>query len=293
MDKALKQRLVGASVLILLAVIVLPMLLSGQPASQQATRTIEVPPKPSELSFETRRFPVGEQDRETPSVVEPAPRQETMEPAPVPFEPPAGQRDSTTPPAESPSDRPVEPASAEPRAAAEGEIRPGRYLVQVASFSTTANANRLAARLREDGMPVLIDNVETAAGRLHRVRVGPYDEEAGANDAVAELRARIPDLNPRVLDLRPDESAPVTEPDDPLVRWVVQAGSFAATDNAGNLVARLRAAGYTAYVATVNDASGTVYKVRVGPLIERQSAVELAARLREEMQIEGLIMSVD
>ena len=63
MDKALKQRLVGASVLIALAVIVLPMLLSGRPeGGKQETQKIELPPQPSELSFETRRYPIGEQN---------------------------------------------------------------------------------------------------------------------------------------------------------------------------------------------------------------------------------------
>jgi cell division septation protein DedD len=293
MDKALKQRLVGASVLILLAVIVLPMLLSGQPTSQQANRTIEVPPKPAELSFETRRFPVGGQDGSSPSVVKPPAREgtpvvasESGETAAGPESP--GGRDEASP------DQARSPGQVEQRAApAVVAAEPGRYLVQVASFSTTANANRLAARLRDDGMPVLMDNVETAAGRLHRVRIGPFDQAADANAAVAELRSRIPDLKPRVLDLRPDESAPVTEPSDPLVRWVVQAGSFSAADNAESLVGRLQTAGFTAYTATVTGARGTSYKVHIGPVIERQSAVELAARLREELQIEGLVVSVD
>ena len=65
MDIALKQRLVGASVLIALAVVVLPMLLGGRPESDvQETQTIELPPQPSELDFQTRRYPIGE----TPSV---------------------------------------------------------------------------------------------------------------------------------------------------------------------------------------------------------------------------------
>ena len=46
MDQALKQRLVGATVLIILAVILLPMLLSGQPELQNESRRIELPDKP-------------------------------------------------------------------------------------------------------------------------------------------------------------------------------------------------------------------------------------------------------
>ena len=62
MDKALKQRMVGASVLIALAVIVLPMLLGGRPEGEtQQTRKIELPAQPPDLRFETRRYPIGEQ----------------------------------------------------------------------------------------------------------------------------------------------------------------------------------------------------------------------------------------
>ena len=67
MDKALKQRLVGASVLIILAVIVLPMLLGGRSDTLKTeSRQIELPPTPGELSFETRRFPLGEQSIDQP-----------------------------------------------------------------------------------------------------------------------------------------------------------------------------------------------------------------------------------
>ena len=69
MDQALKQRLVGATVLIILAVILLPMLLSGQPELQNESRRIELPDKPPELSIDTRRFPIGQQDSAQPSRV--------------------------------------------------------------------------------------------------------------------------------------------------------------------------------------------------------------------------------
>ncbi len=73
MDKALKQRLVGASVLIILAVIVLPMLLSGRSDRlKQESSQIELPPKPDELSIETRRFPVGVPTRPAPAAVQEA-----------------------------------------------------------------------------------------------------------------------------------------------------------------------------------------------------------------------------
>ncbi|HSM69233.1 MAG TPA: SPOR domain-containing protein [Xanthomonadales bacterium] len=287
MDKALKQRLVGASVLIALAVIVLPMLLSGQPDGQQETRSIEVPPKPSELSFETRRFPVGQtasaQASSEPEVTVSETEPNAVPPSPPPASPePDGESDAAPP---APAERPL-PDSSPARS-------PGRYLVQVASFSTTDNANNLARRLRSDGLPVLLDTVESAVGILHRVRVGPFDELGQANQALETIRSRTPDVNPRIFDLRPDEASPLTEPSDPLVRWVVQAGSFSEQENADSLVAKLKQAGFAAYRVTTAGAGGTLYKVRIGPEIERQAALDIAKELGRKVNLDGIVMSVD
>ncbi|KAA9132064.1 hypothetical protein F3N42_07800 [Marinihelvus fidelis] len=340
MDKALKQRLVGASVLVALAVIVLPMLLGGQPEPGQDARPIEIPPKPRETSFETRRFPIGDQPSSQPSVVEdiedeptvalqpPAARpaiDETVdesaesagaltpanddtgasmaaqsaetaeavkqaaggevlaaaEPETTPVEAPA------PPPEQAPGPTP-EPVTA-PVTAAAG----GRYLVQVASFSATGNATRLATRLRDQGLPVIEDTVDSEAGTLHRVRLGPFDQQAQADQAIASLRQQYSDLNPRVLDLRPGDEAPVTAPSDPLVRWVVQLGSFGEAENAEQLVFRLRDAGYSAFSVAVSGTSGTSHKVRVGPTLSRDDAVRLESDIESSMGLAGLVMSTD
>ncbi len=74
MDTALKQRLVGASVLIALAVVVLPMLLGGRPDGDvQETQKIELPSQPPELDFETRRYPIGENAPARNPKIEPPP----------------------------------------------------------------------------------------------------------------------------------------------------------------------------------------------------------------------------
>lgn len=287
--------------LIALAVVILPMMLGGTPDGQQETRSIEVPPKPSELSFETRRFPVGNPVGDKPSAiksttpVEPEPEisisspargngqgEVSSEPPKVDIKPLQAPQVVTTEP-----DRPRS-VNTPPQQAS------GRYLVQVASFSTTKNANNLAARLRLDNLPVLMDTIESAAGVLHRVRVGPFDELAAAQSAMNLIRAQVPDVvNPRVIDLRPDESAPITDPSDPLVRWVVQLGSFSDLSNAESLVKQLRDEGFSAYQVRESDQSGASYKVRVGPEIERQEAVRIAAEIKQKLSHDGIVMSVD
>ena len=59
MDPALKQRLLGAAVLIALAIIFVPMFLSNSPQKQDATTlNLDIPPAPDH-KFETRTLPVA------------------------------------------------------------------------------------------------------------------------------------------------------------------------------------------------------------------------------------------
>ena len=321
MDKAIKQRLVGASVLVALAVVVLPMLLGGAPDTPQETRTIDLPPKPRELSFETRRFPVGEQSAGEASVVAPPPmvleppvRDEPSavaalplpgeRPVPVPEDPSAAGAEVVITPAPPPvvaaETLPVAPARpvgeavpVAPATAVPNSTRDGRYRVQVASFSSTGNANRLAAQLGDAGLPVLMDTVSSAAGTLHRVQLGPFARRQEADGVIRDLNTRIPDLQPRVLDLRPDDTSAANLPSDPMVRWVVQVGSFGDAENAEKLVFSLRDAGFRASSQAITSGGVTSHKVRVGPVLVRDEASELAASIKASLGLDGLVMSSD
>ena len=60
MDPALKQRLLGAAVLIALAIIFVPMFLSNSPQKQESTTVnLAIPPEPDH-KFEVRTLPVAE-----------------------------------------------------------------------------------------------------------------------------------------------------------------------------------------------------------------------------------------
>jgi len=309
MDKALKQRLVGASVLIVLAVIVLPMLLSGRSDTlKQESRQIELPPKPEELSIETRRFPVGIPNKPIPAIGKKAETKTSVQTVEIEQATVSGNTPDLSPKQdkvgastdESPEVATKSPANNTMKSAVVTSITlksqrekdinlnettdssqdTPRYLVQVASFSSEKNANVLASALRADNLPVLMDVVDRAVGRLHRVRVGPYAERAEADAVVSSVRSNIKDVSPRILDLRPMEAAPVSTPSDPLVRWVVQAGSFSQSKSAEAMVAELRLAGMSAFSEKVSSSSGTVYKVQIGPELDRDKAAELARNIK-------------
>ncbi len=297
MDRALKQRLVGASVLIALAVIVLPMMLGGRPeAGSPETREIEIPPQPAELSFESRRFPVGDTNNQD-ATVQPADAQ-PRKPLPQPHsatKPPANEAVDITPleaPAELVDTAPDVPVS-KPLPDVGADSDSSRYLVQVASFGSAENANRLAAKLRKAGFAVLMDSVESDIGILNRVRIGPYSSEADAAAAAAQVSAQVEGIVQRVLDLQPQDAAPVTRPSDPLVRWVVQVGSFSNPSNAENLVKKLRDGGRPAYSETITTTTSTVHRVRIGPFLDRETALTTEREVDSEEGLAGVVMSAD
>jgi DedD protein len=320
MDKALKQRLVGASVLIALAVIVLPMMFSGRPESfSQQSQKIELPPQPGELSFETRRFPVTDPQQNVQPAVNrdavstnrlpsvPSAPADQAAPEKTQEVPQAGSDDTpdqapmdTTPgnsglaPSAPSSTGPVqgvETKSPDPDSPAASAT--GRYVVQVASLGSAENASRLMTSLRQHGFPVLLDDISSDVGQINRVRVGPYQNETEATQASARIGAELEGVSPRVVDLQPDESAPATRPADPLVRWVVQVGSFADASNAERLVTQIREAGMSAYGETLTSSATSIFRVRVGPFLEREEALRIKQQLADRLSVDGVVMSVD
>jgi DedD protein len=169
----------------------------------------------------------------------------------------------------------------------------GRYVVQVASFGAADNASRLSETLRGYGYAVILDTVKSDVGTLHRVRVGPYGTESEASGIVSRLQTQVGDIKPRIMDLQPEKVAQVTRPADPLVRWIVQVGSFSSADNADKLVARLRLESMTAYKEEVSSSGATIYRVRVGPFLEREEAIRVDEQVLERLSIDGVVMSAD
>ncbi len=323
--------------IIALAVIVLPMLLSGKPqGDSQQSQKIEIPSRPEGLAFESRRFPVNEQatppeTRQTESdqapalpqaaetAAEPDPQPDAVtlpsaaDPAAAEVAEAAGVSESGTEPPDpgnsqmvtdgvaqvtplkQPEATTVAAADSSPAAASAAQPADagGRYVVQVASLGASANARRLMSSLQNKNFPVLMDSVESDVGTLSRVRVGPYATEAEATAASVRIGIAIEGVSPRVVDLQPDQAAAVSTPQDSLVRWVVQAGSFSDASNAERLVANLKEQGLSAYSETITSSASSIFRVRIGPFLERDEAMRIKQQLSEAFSINGVVMSAD
>lgn len=76
-----------------------------------------------------------------------------------------------------------------------------------------------------------------------------------------------------------------------LSAWIVQLGSFIEEDNAQSLNKKLRTAGYPSFVEPLKRDGKISYRVRVGPEIKRSEADMLLKKLKEKMQLNGIVVS--
>ncbi len=206
-DKGLLQRIVGALVLVALAVIFVPMLFNREdPGRQIAVDAPQMPEAPPTPVIETRPVEVPEPQvepfpEEFEIIEEERPTAEPEAPAapisPAPIEPqPAppvtpGPATVQTPPATqaAPEEKRLDTANL-----------PVSWSVQLASLSSRENADKLQATLRSQGYNAYI---RTADG-MNRVFVGPLVERAEANRLRDQLQ-RQQKLNGFVVRFKPEQ----------------------------------------------------------------------------------------
>ena len=185
MDRALKERIIGAAVLVVFVVLVVPVFLDGPPESGEIVS--ERVPLPGQAADGETRTVVLERDRDEPvPVAAPVAAAEPEARQPEEAKTAAAARPDPEPEPEQES-RP-KPAPAEPaQTAAAAESPTGMWAVQLGSFGNQQNAERLAADLRKQGYAAFLSQLSTASGQLHRVRIGPQKDRESAEEMAARL----------------------------------------------------------------------------------------------------------
>ncbi|MEQ6890071.1 SPOR domain-containing protein [Halomonas sp. CS7] len=196
MKYGMRERLSGAVILTALAVIFLPMLFD-EPAPRgerpQPVMTIEQP-----VEVERRELP----DPQPPESLDRAPEAEaaSAKPETASDDEPAAEQASTPPERERGDEPAADPIAELARAADERlagqqqasstpvEAAPdGEWAVQVGSFGETANAERLEAKLADQGLPVYRRARDNG---LTTVYVGPFASSREGERVMGELKAR-------------------------------------------------------------------------------------------------------
>ena len=72
--------------------------------------------------------------------------------------------------------------------------------------------------------------------------------------------------------------------------WSIRLGSFSEASNATNLMQRLQTAGYKAYIRDIDSEQAELTGVFVGPWLERTLVNDYIDQLRDEFQLEGMVV---
>jgi DedD protein len=194
-----KERLTGAIILVALIVLLVPELLSGPVRSAPraaASSSAEEPPLRSyTINLADDVHPRGG-TAQTNGPQQPAPLASAAAPAvdgtatPAPTSAQSAPRDA---PVDSPREAPQTPPQTAAGTATPGEPTSstgasGAFVVQLGSFASRANADRLARQVHAQGFQASVS--QGSSGRhLYRVRVGPARNRAAATALAQQLHA--------------------------------------------------------------------------------------------------------
>lgn len=328
MDPALKQRLVGAAVLVALAVILVPMLLEApEPEATPAGQlSLDLPPRP-ELQLQTREVPlslppaaaepdrvatvdievtagVDALDESAPAAVAAEPAPSTPPPsAPEPMVPEPTVHAAVSQPA-APAARP-EATAARPAAvtapaasrapsvaASPSAVTPasGRFVVNLGVFGNPDNAEALRQRLAGSGFPLRSESMELNGKPAQRLRAGPFRTRAEAEAAALRLGQVESGAKFSVGEL--DAAEPLPAAASRVAQgFAVQLGAFKLEVEAVALRDRLRAAGFVAYTERASTDAGLLWRVRAGPELQRERAETLQTQIRQRLKLDGIVVA--
>jgi DedD protein len=199
MDQGLKERLVGAAVLVAIAVWLIPWVLDGPEAPVESTSgSLQLPAAEEPMPMRTQTLRLGDavepsaESLPTAAVSRQEPEPEAQPPpaeaAATPAETPVVAAVRTEPeraPAAAPSPPPA-PTPPKPAAAAAAT---GDWTVQLGSFGEEANARRVAQRSGTFGYKAEVSTVKSGGRTLYRVRVGSARSRPEAEATVSALKA--------------------------------------------------------------------------------------------------------
>jgi len=181
--KRARRRLVGAIALVLLMVTVLPMLLDDRSANlPQQEIEISIPSQDDEefTSSITPYVPESDEPEALPPLATESDKSVSATGADLPMS------DAVT--ASTPVTKPAGSSVVETKPAVSAAKVP-TYSVQIGVFSDAANVRQLEEKLKAQGLKPGTEKLQTAQGEKIRLRVGPFENRALAEEALAKIKA--------------------------------------------------------------------------------------------------------
>ena len=247
-DQELKQRLIGAAVITALAAIFVPMLFDDAvDETGKNVNQLQIPAIPAKAQ-EVEIMPLPEKAEDVATVI-------PVEKSPKPIQSNAfneGEAEAVVPPVSS---------------------APAKLL----GNAPVANANQRPVKVVEPDAEMV--QVEPDAG---------LPEDAGFKPATKPAKlptTAVPTVNPVTKPVPATPIAPQTAKpglgNEAATRWYLNAGSFSQKANATALQESLKQQGFAATIKEANGEKGIVYKVRIGPMLDKAKAQAVKNKLMQ------------
>jgi DedD protein len=324
MDQQLKQRLIGAAIIVSLIVIFVPMFFEDRSDSRNGVGAGEFPELPKTLEERSIALPKSAAD------AAPSEREETPETGyriiPLDDPPPKKAAKGKAPSAEKAGK--LAGSSAEEDFAPAGEAELDRPILEKynqgpdpvaddSEFSeeaaapkksgTAAKAKPQSAKKSKpepypsepstvaEGVPEIgsAPAASAAQPKTKPTAAAKPPKPAPAKPPVTVAKAAKPATAEPAKAPEPQPSTAESKPTDPanLSAWVVQTGSFTGESNARMLADKLRKANFAAFVEVVpGESGGSVYRVRVGPELNRSRAEQIRTQIENAVGVKGIIV---
>ncbi|MES9882486.1 MAG: SPOR domain-containing protein [Sedimenticola sp.] len=197
-NEGLKKRLVGATVLVSLVVIFVPMLLENEPMVSGGITESNIPPRP-DTDFTSRVLPLESENLAMPPATA-VPSVGVVTAAPL------GQPAATPPAAvpkviplvaqvaEKPQPAPQPQPQPQPTPPVEQRVGLSAWVVQVGSFSKRDNAARVETQLKSEKFPAFIEQISIDGNDFFRVKVGPEIDRELAEELLKRVNKRLVSL---------------------------------------------------------------------------------------------------
>ncbi|HET7663026.1 MAG TPA: SPOR domain-containing protein [Rhodanobacteraceae bacterium] len=309
MQPALKTRLLGAAVLIALAVIVVPLFFSGKPGGDGSQSiSLDIPQTPDQ-ALQTRTLSVATSPQPASTAAPDDHLARVNIPSRVPPEvvPDQSTAQQGTAEMDRATTTATEPASvakskaASPDDTKAAEANPGRaavanYHINLGAYANKNNAEKLMAKVSKMGYPVQLSGVSIDGKPGARVDVGPFSSRATAERARLKLHAALPRAPAKLVSAPTDQqdNAPArAQPKHQAGGYAVQVVAYSKRADADNLRDRLRKAGFDSYVDDVKSGNQTLWRVRVGPMTQHDDAASTAKRITSKFsRLKAVVVTV-
>lgn len=280
MDQELKQRLIGAAVVTALAAIFVPMLFDD-PVDDDARQVTEMTaPKPPADTAQEALKPLPDNAQDVLSTQPDAD-----------FEPPADEPENEL-------DQQISDAGKDGDEAASNETEsPGDNEPQWVEESSGENqswqiveddgketTNKKPPMSDAEAMAIELENTPKTEEPSKKNHAPTFPDAASP----AKKPAKPEPAGKSSVESRPKAGAEKPKPG--LSRWYVQAGSFSKKDNALALKETLRKQGLPAFLETQNTGNGTIYRLKVGPELDKKRALAIKSKLSSQ-KINSIILA--